>query len=62
MDQALADPFVNIELGANGQLRQDLAELEEKVGQRWLTSYEQLNEDEERSALVQTTARGGVGG
>ena len=48
VDQALADPFVNIQLQRNQRLRADLEDLQAKVGQRWLTSYEQLNEDEER--------------
>lgn len=48
VDQALSDPFFNISFGANSRLKQDLEDLEVKVGQKWLTSYEQLSYDEER--------------
>lgn len=48
VDQALQDPFFNLNTGQNAQLQRDLEDLEGKVGQKWLTSYEQLNEDEER--------------
>ena len=54
VDQALADPFFNIapdypkRKQGNVQLEADLRELEDKVGQRWLTSYgDQLNNDYE---------------
>ncbi|XP_059097444.1 serine/threonine-protein kinase D1-like isoform X2 [Tigriopus californicus] len=47
VDQALNDPFFNISFGANARLKQDLEDLEVKVGQKWLTSYEQLSYDEE---------------
>ena len=51
MDEALRDSYFDLSgsrSGNNAQLHEDLAELEAKVGQKWLTSYEQLNEDEER--------------
>ena len=58
VDQALADPFFDIDCGLNGQLRCDLADLEAKAAaaagaaaaQKWLTSYGsvQPNEEEER--------------
>ena len=46
VDDALQDTFVNIKL--NPMLKKDLGDLESKIGQKWLTSYEQLNEEEER--------------
>ena len=50
VDEALADPYFDISEGQNGQLRSDLADLETKSMERqtWLTSYGQLNEEEER--------------
>lgn len=46
VDEALTDPFFNVE--KNEELKKDLEELEIKSGQKWLTSYEQLSQDEER--------------
>ena len=46
--ELLQDPFVNLQNPENSALVSDLKDLENKVGQKWLTSYEQLNEDEER--------------
>ena len=48
VDNALSDPFFNISLSMNAKLKRDLKDLESKVGQKWLTSYEQLSCDEER--------------
>lgn len=48
VDEALADPFFNIGLSSNERLRADLSDLEAKIGQKWLTSYEQLSQEEER--------------
>jgi hypothetical protein len=46
VDEALRDPYFS--MASVPQLKDDLGDLEAKVGQKWLTSYEQLNEDEER--------------
>ena len=68
VDEALADPFFDIDCGLNGQLRADLADLEAKAAaaaatqQKWLTSYgsvqQQTNEEEEERFGTRAIQRG----
>jgi len=62
VDTALADPFFNVNLDRvnNRRLKQDLRDLEDKIGRKWLTSYGQDfrlsegDEQEERCADAQS--------